>query len=272
MAVPGVMAFGFKRNSEKAIPKFVKRIAVFWIAIPLVFFSISSSKLILYVLPLYPGIAILCSWYFTNRLKSKEAFSAAMSYFISVIALIMIIGFFFVAELRNINAGLACIVILACILVIRKKRFDAFTSVLTFSFLWLLLLIIPSTLFLSNHELKSNSTKPIADWIRKNNLDYRRVFVYNVLLPSLAFDLDKDIISIADGNRYLEREVQFESDSKWQQTFYDLRKPDDMKRLEVIISQPCLILVKGDIPVTHKWLIKNYRHQKQFEKWVLFYN
>ena len=71
--IPWSLMF-IKKIFEKGIWKKLsswRYLIIFWIIIPLILFSLINSKLVLYILPISPGLAILCSW-FVDELKPHE--------------------------------------------------------------------------------------------------------------------------------------------------------------------------------------------------------
>jgi 4-amino-4-deoxy-L-arabinose transferase len=138
--------------------------------------------------------------------------------------------------------------------------------------LWSGFLILFSSFLFSKNEIYVNSTKPIADWIIKNDLKNHGVIVYNQLLPSLAFELNKDIISVSNGDRRLNREIQFEKNDQWKKTLYNLTDTLDMERLETELQTPHLLVSRGELADDVAWLKNGLTKKMKFGNWILFYN
>ena len=69
---------------------------------------------------------------------------------------------------------------------------------------WLAItLIIYAALLFNQHGDEVHSTSGIADFIKDNKLTQREIIVYNELLPSLSFELDKMIVSVYADKRSL---------------------------------------------------------------------
>jgi 4-amino-4-deoxy-L-arabinose transferase len=274
LALPWVAVFFMRRHGEQIVTSIrAKRIIIYWIIIPLIFFSVSSSKLVLYILPLYPGLAIVCAWYFVHRISTQKHFEKILFWFVFSITTIMAVSFAAVSSIRDLTISIICVVFILIMVTIRRNTsVDNYNAVSIWSFTWTFLFLIVSAVFFSNHELLSNSTRPIALWIKDHEMTKRNIIVYNVLLPSLAFDLDRDIISLDDGNRYLAREVQFEKNERWKNSLYNIRQAAEKGRLSTKLSQPTVVIVKGEIAIESVWLTQHFPHRATIGKWVLFYN
>jgi 4-amino-4-deoxy-L-arabinose transferase len=48
------------------VPRAWRNVRIFWVLVPMVFFSLSSSKPLLYVLPVFPGVALLVVYYLSR--------------------------------------------------------------------------------------------------------------------------------------------------------------------------------------------------------------
>lgn len=117
-----------------------------------------------------------------------------------------------------------------------------------------------------------NSTRPVAEWIDMNGMKERHILVYNRLLPSLSFHLQKQIISLQDGNRNLNREVQFERDSTLRSGLFQLSSEPDKARLLALLQKPAVLIVKGKINPSAEWLEDYFSKSNTLGEWVIFYN
>jgi len=71
--------------------------------------------------------------------------------------------------------------------------------------------------FLDASEMLVGRTRLIAQFIQAQELQDQPVMVYGKLLPSLSFNLDRDIITISDESegRGVARETEFQTDDQW---------------------------------------------------------
>jgi 4-amino-4-deoxy-L-arabinose transferase len=114
---------------------------------------------------------------------------------------------------------------------------------------------------------------PVATWLKEKHLDKGEILVYNKRLPSLAFTLNHSVISLYDGDRSLNREVQFEKDDTWKTYLYNLTQKSEQKRLEILLkSKPSvLIAYKIKLPKTQAWLKSYYPQEETVGKWTIYY-
>ncbi|CAM1348752.1 ArnT family glycosyltransferase [Tenacibaculum crassostreae] len=243
--------------------------------IPLIFFSISSSKRILYILPLYGLLSILISDLFsrinTEKIKLINGFILG---FAGLIIATFLIAPFINTEM-NFPYYLAVFSFVTAILVfiVYKKSAEEvkFKPVLT-SFIVTVFLLIGASTVLAKNELKVNSSKPVTDFIISKNLDSRDVLIYNIRKSSIAFGLNKSIISLYDGHESLNRETQFETDTNWKNHLINLKDTTELESLHDIIEKPTvLLLYKKQLPERLDWLVKKYTNKGTMGKWTILY-
>ncbi len=133
-------------------------------------------------------------------------------------------------------------------------------------------IIIAGTDVMGNNQLKIKSSKPVTDFIIEKHLRDRTILVYNTRKPSIAFGLNKSIISLKDGSKKLNRETQFETNDEWKKYLLDLKDPSGIKSLKEIIKNPTvLILYKKPLPKAYKWLEDSYKNKVKMDKWYIYY-
>jgi 4-amino-4-deoxy-L-arabinose transferase len=267
-----ILFTGFVKTKWRNIPTIMQKVVVFLILLPLTFFSLSSSKLILYVLPAFPGIAIL-STYFLFQMESKsQKENYLLAYFIVVC--LSFYGIRLFDKSINLPIGLLIPPIIMVIILIGlrlNKLLINIDRILLGSFIFTIFLLCYGALFMKYNELKINSTRPIAEWIEAQNLQNKTILVYNRLLPSLAFNLNKDITSLHDGNKSLKREVNFEKDDQWKTGLYDLTKPSEADRLLPVLRDAPVLIVKGSLQPSSQWLLNYFAHHHEEGDWIIYY-
>lgn len=242
------------------------------VLIPLIFFSLSSSKRILYILPFYGLLAILTAQLFNllSEEKSKLVNKIILGY-----ALIILLAFAatLVIETKFIlpkELGIAAIFILIPIVWIYKNAKMTFKfRAITISFIISLFLVINSGIVFSANEQKLKSMKPIADFIIKKGLRDRDIIVYDLIRPSLAFHLNKSIISVYYWREGLNRETEFEEDLNFKKYLLNGHKEEDKAYLKQVTKAPTVLLIyRYDIA---KWLKKEYKHKELMGEWSIYY-
>jgi 4-amino-4-deoxy-L-arabinose transferase-like glycosyltransferase len=276
LAMPWILIVVFSIKSKENFSAPLKRIIIFWILIPLIFFSFSSSKLVLYVLPVYGGLAVVCAACLENLKDRIIKFENTFFYFVTILLGLIAIGLIFVKQITPWWTVFFPLIAICIMAVIKFKKnisdFYRMPRLMLYSLTWSGFLILFSTFVFSKNELMVNSTTPIAKWITTHNMRDKQIIVYDKLLPSLAFDLDKSIISINDGNRYLNREIQFEHDDHWKNFLYNLQDPQEQERLRSTLQKPSVIVSKGDIKPGSDWIVSGFKNKIRFGKWIVFYN
>lgn len=277
LCLPWVLAlfFRIREAAENAEGRRVKRILLFWVIIPFVFFSFSSSKLVLYVLPLYSGVVLACTYWLSNF--SVKQFSTLEKIVLGFAVLVGLgLGIYVNAD-RQLNIPLALKLIpflfVAAVVALRQLlRMQVPYKLMLYSlFLTGFLLLYSANLFTYN-ELKFNSTRPIAAWLKENKLETRAVLAYNRMLPSLSFHLQKPIISLHDGSHTLNRETLFEKTDAWKEELYYLEDAAERERLSKLLQQPTVLIVKNDLNESSAWIAKHFTRTHSLGQWKIFYN
>jgi hypothetical protein len=236
-------------------------------------FSAFKTKLIFYVLPSLPFLVIFASTHLVqlNENDWKKFTLYLYGYFgLSCIAV-------FVAILiHKIDLELSYVLILLfglLISIFSLKNESWFYKNLSALFINTLALIVFSTFAMRSNELLLNSVKPIATCV--SSLKSKKLYVYNYLLPSMAFYTNKNIITLNNGNSTSKRELQFEQNLDYQKNYYNLEEKKEITRLKSdFTAQNSIFLVrkKEIIPEYIKAEIASFGNKKYFGKWILYYN
>jgi 4-amino-4-deoxy-L-arabinose transferase len=243
--------------------------------IPLIFFTISSSKRILYILPIFSLMAIL-----TAQLFAKISLEKSKIIYRILFGFLFVLGVAFSATLF-INTGyivpkglsfISLAMILGMLWFYKTMHFNYKQKSMIISIITSVYLIVSSGVILSENQLKVNSPKPITDFIINENLNDRNVLVYNTIKPSIAFGLNKSIISLYDGNSSLARETQFEKDSEWKKYLIDMTSDKELQYLKEILKKPTvLLLYKKEPPEHSEWILTYYKNKVVMGKWNIYY-
>jgi len=248
------------------------------ILIPLLFFlffSISSSKRILYILPVYSLAAVLiaCLWFKLNESKAKMVSYTVIGFVFLMSVIFMLLPF--IKTGLNIPKvfGLSGLITLISVVIISKSpSVEMKSKPVLISFIFAIVLLVGSSFIMAHNQLEINASKPVTDFIIQNNLNQRDILVFDSREPSIAFGLNKSIISINNGSRDLQRETQFEEDTQWKNYLIDIRKEDERQHLKEVLKKPTVLLIyKKEIPKQYNWLLSAYPHKKQMGNWVVYY-
>lgn len=245
-------------------------IAAWWFLIPLIAFSAFSSKLVLYILPLSVGFSLITGYSLSqgmSRLSEITFTSLIILIYLGLIAAPFVATNFIVDPLVQSIPVVALLATLAAgILHVRKER----RIVLSASMFAITLVLFSSSLFRSN-GVHVNTLEPVASFIANNNLGHRNILVYDQLLPSLAFELDREIISVYDGNKYLRRETQFEKEESWKDTLIDVTNEGSFRKLDSLLSERSVLIVKNELPLRLKDQVNTWS-KREVGKWLVYYN
>lgn len=248
-----------------------KRMAVWWVLIPLVVFSLSSSKLVLYILPLFIGFSLVTGYFLAERISARLfwIFTAVVLLVeAALIAIPVFAGNFHTDTVLIITSALALLATLV-VLLLRVSR-ELRLSILGVVFAVHLVLFSARFFHLNSGEV--NSSSAVTTFIEQEGLRDRTIVVYDELLPSIAFHLDKEIVSVYAADRSLKRETQFEQDSRWKGYLIDSSEPDGVDELKSLLATKSVVIVKKQLPERLSVLMGGRWHRKSFEKWIVYFN
>lgn len=263
------------RKSKQIGFKTTTGLIAMWIFPSLFFFSLSSSKLFLYVLPIYSGIALAAAHFLfeMNERQMKLWNWIQMIYHLVVLIAVLVVPG--ILEEIKLSRELILIVMLMFLILIAiqliptfKMRQKLVMSALGFT----LSLTVLSTVIFSQNQLAVNSTEPLASFIRTHHLQDHTVMVYNRILPSLAFDLQKPIISLFDGHYTLDRETQFEKDMNWKNNLLNLQTSEGEDLLRERLKSEVVLVSKRGLPENRKWIAESFKNEFRMGDWIIYYN
>lgn len=245
-----------------------------------VIFSTSSSKLVLYVMPLYLFIAILSAKHLSEisgeTLRRFENISSGFSYLI--FASLMIACFIplpyiipAVPVLILSSTGIICTIILSRI---NFKVSSVKAPLINACTIAVIIFIFP--FLMKANELKINSVKDVADFIKQHSgKEVGNVAVYNYLLPSISFYTNAQVLTLDNGKPSAHRETQFQNtDSSWKRTYYNFKENVDSVTLQDLMSKPNSFIIarkSRPIPDSLSVLKKHFPNKIEIEKWLIYY-
>ncbi|QNH61352.1 ArnT family glycosyltransferase [Hymenobacter sediminicola] len=266
------------RTGWRKLPQLWRNVLLFWILTPLVFFSLSQSKLILYVLPIFPGVALLAAYYLHEMPADQRRNWYRGCLGLWVVLLLALVGLPWLAKELNLTLdssaallpGIGLVVLLLSTWHTRRRLPDA-AQLLLAGTLFTITLLLAAKPLLRQNELALNGIRPVVERLRAEGMDQRPVLVYNELLPSLAFAQGRVPMSLYAGNTYLLRETQFEPTAAWHHTWLNTFAftPNTLDSLR---RQRPVLLVKGEVNVGQEWLIVPFSHQLEVGQWRLYYD
>lgn len=249
----------------------LRHLLIWWLLIPFIFFSVSSSKLVLYILPLSIGFSFVTGYYVScgvsNRLLIAIIFLCTLIYSGLLLTTTFLPGFNGDQLLIPLAiVGLLFSIGLWYIKITSERKLLILCSVFS-----LILIAFASVFFKFNGD-KVNSLTAVSTFIKQNQFRERNIIIYDELLPSIAFELDKDIISIYKSDRSLKRETQFEKDEEWRNFLLDMSDSKSLEKLKYLLSEKSVLIFKKEMPKDFETIMSGDWHHKEFGKWIVFYN
>ncbi|UYZ60783.1 glycosyltransferase family 39 protein [Hymenobacter latericus] len=265
------------RNGWRGLGARWRQVLLWWVLVPLVFFSLSKSKLLLYVLPIFPGVALLTVELLGRRTDAVlfrwyVGFMSLFGLLLGAMCLLPIFGPGFGLTISPITAmwpAASVVVLLLTHLFWDEVRIAPKLLVLTVVFT--MGLLVSAKAFLGQVEAQANGSRPVAERLKQLKLTQRPVLVYNELLPSLAFEQHKLPVSLYDGNHSLQRETQFERDEQWRRYLINLQDAADTVALGAWLRQRPVVLAKKELPAERQYLVKGLSKQEHVGPWTIYY-
>ena len=264
----------------REVPQQWRNVLIFWIVVPLIFFSISKSKLLLYVLPIFPGVALLTVYYLGRLtdgvlLKWYVGIVGFYGFLLAVLCLLPVaLTVFPEIPLQMSPATIiwpAAGVIVLVLLLTLWEQVRIAPRILAATVVFTVVLLLTAKPLMRQNELAFNGSRPLAELLRKRHLDNRTVLVYNELLPSLAFELGKLPVSIHDGNNNLQRETQFEADESWRRNLIYIQDPNQEPYLGSLLLRHPVLLVKGELKQERQWMLRYFQQHETLGKWIIYW-
>lgn len=241
-------------------------------------FSLFKTKLIMYVLPMFGFMAIV-SAYILNQ--SKETQLIRYNKIIVALSIVIIVAITFIPLFLkdfsfSIGLGLLMgIPLLAVIWFVVKKSFKIkYLKTATLSYISGLVILFFGTSFIIKNESQLNSTKSVFEFVKNNVPEDSNIVIYNYLMPSAQFYMDKPIITLNNGHNTVKRETQFEANENWKKTNIDLRTEAGMKRAEAVINENTVFITRTKYKLNDpiKALMSELTSNKTFGNWIIYYN
>lgn len=243
-------------------------------------FSAFTTKLILYILPMFWMPAILIA-------SQMAKINSVMRRFISLTYLVLItllslsvIGLWISGTSlieSTTYASLIAMGVLICSFLIylvidNEKRYKPAFMASVFSGG---LLLISSAVLSANSAL-INSTRDMVGFINHISTESdKTIVVDDYLLPSIPFYTSAKLITLRDDRNTTQRETQFENDQKWKEELWDVHDPVTLSKMDSVSKKHgnfLLLSNKETIQKNLDFLKSRYNSQKVYPKWRLYYN
>lgn len=265
-------SFSFKRNASALL--------LITLATLFVIFSASSSKLILYVLPLYLFIAILSAKYISGIPAKKTVVFENISFgfgFLLFTALLAACLIPLPVVLPKFWVTVSCIAGIASLIFLRRTTLNVhYLKAPLINAVGMVFLTFLVSFIMKGNNLEINSVKPLATFIKNQSAQKRvgNIVVYDYLLPSLAFYTGEQVITLNNGNSITEREIQFETNDRWKKSYFKLSGNRDSSVLAALLSKPNSYLIaqrKNPPPDSLSYLREKLSRHVSMGKWIIYF-
>ncbi len=244
-----------------------------WIGGALLFFSLSASKLILYILPVLPALAILTALNWQKLTHNKQVkWNVVLFIYQSIVLAALLLAPVFSPNQLHFNTGMWIPAgLMTVLLLYQLYNISTPAKGIWVAALFTLSLTGFSTFFLGNHSDLANDTLPVARIVEEVLPSDGKIFVYNKRLPSLAFNTKRIPISIDAGDNNLKRETTFEENDNWQNFLIDATS-EVVKNDEFFVGSVMVVRQKEVNDSRFKAWSGHYLHKKSVNRWVVYYN
>ncbi len=244
----------------------------------LVFYSLISSKLVFYILPMFPFVALLAGYYLF-RIPQKGL--RALGWVLTGLTGLITLGMAALPFIPNLNGNAVGVVGFVALtgggLVYMARKFPPghLNRILGLSGVVGVQILLGFALFASANPYTVHTYRELASKI--NNLDperHRTVLVYNFWAPSIGFYRDQAFITVKAGENRIVPEIQFEVDTAYQAHLIDTDLPGEEGRLLATIrnEKPILVFMSHDSipPVIQKALAGDHTLE-MYDKYQIYY-
>jgi 4-amino-4-deoxy-L-arabinose transferase len=252
------------------------------VLVPVIFFSFSSSKRILYILPFYGLLAVLTAQLLSTLSEEKGKIVNRMVLGYSMLVLLFSAATL-VFETRfiipDVLGIVALLLILPVVWIYRNEKMSFRSRAVAVSFVVSAFLLGGSGMVIAANQLKLKSMKPVTDFIIAKGLQDRNIIMYNLRKPSVAFHLNKSIISVNETNPSLARETEFEQDLNWKKYLIDMNKKGEQSRLKELLATPSVFIVYHypkyaqypPLAPQRLWIKNGFQHKEKIGNWIVYY-
>ncbi|MGC1631712.1 MAG: glycosyltransferase family 39 protein, partial [Gelidibacter sp.] len=246
----------------------------------IILFSMFSTKLIMYILPVFWMLAIfVASQLQTMPLASRKIITTGFLSFSALLCIALVVFYRF--DLQSIHVTILPVIlgflalVIALVVCFFIQDDHHFKPVLLAAVFSVSLLLISNQIFNKNSAL-INSTKQIVDFTKSMSGDNKNtIFVYDYLLSSIQFYTDAEFITLKFNHNTTERDIQFQNDDRWKENLWDMNDKQMVNKVnERFKDKNTYLFVRNnkDLDPQFCFLKENFKRKKMFPKWTIYYN
>ncbi|WP_432712191.1 ArnT family glycosyltransferase [Pedobacter sp.] len=244
------------------------------ILLPLFLFSLSSSKLSLYILPLMPYIAIVTAFYFHQLEERKLKFHFYYTLTFNLLLFTTII-LFYLGIFPNISAHPGVFTISLLFLWLFYMGFTVYKTIalqhkILLLFISLPLFVVPISTNILEHAAFSSTVK-VTNFIKSKHLENQHLIIWNRAINAIPFELQRKTFSVKYEHYSLQRNTSFQPNLKWKNYLIDIKQQEGLSYLKTLQQSPSLLITRDVIPPQFKDLLSIYNQQKTIGKWTVYF-
>ena len=245
-----------------------------------IIFSAFTTKLILYILPMFWMPAVFIASTILKMSKINRMYiSLIYVVFISVLCLAVIGIWIFKFPLITsttyaslIALGVLIFTLISYAVIDNNKSYKPALMAAVFG----AGLLVISSVILSNNSALINSTRDMVNFVNHISKDKNKTIVVDdYLLTSIPFYTSAQLITLQDQRNTTQRETQFENDDKWKKSLWNFKDRNTISKMDSISRNHGNFFILSKKEILQKnlgFLSSRYNSQKEYPKWMLYYN
>lgn len=248
-----------------------------WVLGPLVFYSLAQSKLVLYVLPAYAGLALL-SVVVLDKLSgvALRRLGVGLSAFYALVFFALILIPWFKEDVNGSAPYVIWGAVAGAVLVGGARWVSRCSSLpvkyqLLFPVVAFNVLLLPiSAEFLRANELLVNSPQPVVDFLEANDLTGCEVYTLHRKLPSVTFALGKPTVMLYGGK--VGRDTSRQANDAWRNCWRDVYNPAERNQLRSEwLAEPSVVIGYRNQDSLDLDLLRNFPRRERIGRYTVYY-
>lgn len=266
----------------KSIPKkrIETKLLLYSSFILFILFSAFSTKLIMYILPVFwmPAIIIAVEIGKASR-KTRTIVNVVYTILLSLLFVGLIVchltkPYFIDISTISLIVSLTMVIIFTVALYFIENN-NAFKPPILAGIFGVSIILISTSVMAHNSDL-TNSTRDMVKFIDNvSDVENKTILVYDYLLTSIPFYSDDNHITLKSSHNTTDREVQFEDDDSYKERLWDVKDSMIIKRLDTLShKRNTFLLVRNKRGLNEKlsFLKNSFNNSKNYSEWTLYYN
>lgn len=266
----------------KSIPKKSKetKLLLYSSFVLFILFSAFSTKLIMYILPIFwmPAIIIAVEIAKASR-RMRTIVNVVYAILLGILFMGLIVCHLIKPDFINISK-ISLIISLTMVIIFTVTLYfiennNVFKSPILAGIFGVSIIFISTSVMAHNSDL-TNSTRDMVKFIDNvSDVENKTILVYDYLLTSIPFYSDDNHITLKYSHNTTDREVQFENDDSYKERLWDVKDSVVINRLDSLSRKRNTFLLvrnKRDLNEKLQFLKNHFNNTKNYSKWTLYYN